>query len=141
MAVTILNVEPGAYRPWVARFKSGAPGRVLRWAKFCSTLVGLKLGVEYIATTRPVLGSIATTAPVRPARPFCAALCAGTDRLVMTLSPVTVSPRNVEPRLEMTVARSEFEAVRYGFSASSRAVRPSPTVLYPTACANSGPNG
>ena len=58
-----------------------------------------------------------------------------------TLSPVTVSPRSVEPRFEITVARSEFDAVRYGFSASSRAVRPLPTVLYPTAWANSGPNG
>ena len=73
VAVTILNVDPGAYRPWVARFRSGAPVRVLRWGKFCSTLVGLKLGEEYMVTTRPVLGSIATTAPVRPARPFWAA--------------------------------------------------------------------
>ena len=115
----------------MARFRSGAPPFAVSREKFSSTLVGSKLGEEYIATTRPVLGSIATTAPVRPwpSSPCCAAFWAGTERLVMTLSPVTVSPCSVEPMFEMTVARSEFDAVRYGFSASSRAVRPSPTVL------------
>ena len=62
---------------------------------------------------RPVLGSSATTAPVRPGlRPCCAAFCAATFRLVMTLSPVTVSPRSVEPRFEIRLARFEFDAVR-----------------------------
>ena len=55
VAVTVLNVEPGGYSPWVARLKvvplSG-------WS-------GSNDGVPASTRTAPVLTSIATTAPER----------------------------------------------------------------------------
>ncbi len=96
----------------MARFRSGAPGVFASFGKLRPTASGEKLGDEYIASTRPVAGSIATTAPTLPAMPAAAARCAGTDRLVTTLSPVTVSPWSSEPTRETTVARSLLEAVR-----------------------------
>ncbi len=82
------------------------------FGKLRATASGEKLGDEYMASTRPVAGSIATTAPTLPSIPVAAARWAATERLVTTLSPVTVSPWSSEPIRETTVARSLFEAVR-----------------------------
>ncbi len=64
VAVTVLKVEPGVYSPCVARFSSGAPEPArFSLGKLVTTWLGLKVGVEAIASTRPVDGWIATTAP------------------------------------------------------------------------------
>ena len=70
------------------------------------------MGLDAIASTRPVDGSIATTAPEWPASPASAARWAGTERLVTMLLPVTVWPCSRSPRLPSTVERSAFDEVR-----------------------------
>src|ERR1700733_4666203 len=73
VAVTILNVEPGAYWPWVVRLtrQSFAPhpcpglGRLL-----------CEAGSPYTTLPARVLGSIPTTEPACPASACCAARCA-----------------------------------------------------------------
>src|SRR4029078_62891 len=98
VAVTTLNVEPGAYRPCVPRLSRGAPLLGLFSLATCrATVLGLWPGVEAIASTRPVLGSIATTAPEWPVRPCIAARWAGTDRVVAPVLPLTAAARRFLP--------------------------------------------
>src|SRR5512133_333865 len=75
VAVTTFIVEPGGYPAWVARLKSGAELSVLRrWkVREFRTELGSYSGMLTMALISPVEGTIATTAPRRPARPFTAA--------------------------------------------------------------------
>ena len=74
-AVTSLNTDPGTYRPWVARSSSGAsasPSSVRQIVpargRVGSAAAGRTSGVLTSARTRPVDGSMATTAPRRSPR-------------------------------------------------------------------------
>ena len=68
-AVTGFQVDPGGYRPAVARLKSGlfAPSSYSASSFFGSTRPtntdGLKVGADAIASTAPSRGSSATIAP------------------------------------------------------------------------------
>ena len=55
-AVTTLNVDPGSYRSWTARFRS-------RSGVEARNAFGLKVGSLASANTSPVRGSSITTAP------------------------------------------------------------------------------
>ena len=63
VAVTTLKVEPGGYWPWVARLKSGEVGSWLSSSRCSGTRFGSYGGFDASTLTRPVDGSIATTAP------------------------------------------------------------------------------
>ena len=92
-AVTSLNVEPGGRVVPMARLISGLPGSFSSLAaseptapKSCAaSALGSKVGLETIASTLPVLGSSATTAPwtssPRARSPSKAAVCAAASML------------------------------------------------------------
>ena len=118
-AVITLKVEPGVYRPLVARLISGAPGEqftfVARRAiapKWRSTRFGSYDGDEAITSTAPVLGSSATTAPQLSPSASSAACCAFESIVSTRLFPVTVAPFSVSSVRRSTVFRCEFDAVR-----------------------------
>src|SRR5579875_514873 len=83
-AVTILNVDPGGYEDWVARLK-----KLQVAAPQCCPfgLFGLNVGFAYMASTAPVRGCRATTAPTRPASWERATSCAFGSRVVCSVSP------------------------------------------------------
>ena len=63
-----LMVEPGGYWPRSARLLSGLSGELLSASQFCGSMpstkrFGSKPGLETSASTSPVFGSIATSAP------------------------------------------------------------------------------
>ena len=113
VAVTTLKVDPGAYRPWVTRLSSGepAPGDDSR-LMLRATVFGLYVGVDAMASTWPVCGSSATTAPLSPPSPLAAACWAGTESDVCRLFPVIVRPVMRSPSVSNSVDRSSFDAVR-----------------------------
>ena len=125
-----MNVEPGTKRPSVARLTSGAGEPhfaflALRaiWPKRPSTRLGSYVGVDAMASTRPVLGSSATAAPQLPSSAFRAARCASGRSVSTRLLPVTVVPFNRSSVLLTTVFRCEFDAVRYEFIERSSPAR------------------
>src|SRR5512133_243380 len=79
-AVTSLNVEPGGYCPEMARFCKGCCG-LLRSSSHCLTEMppektdGSKVGRLTIASTSPVLTSMATAAPLSSPNAASAACC------------------------------------------------------------------
>ena len=88
MAVTTLKVEPGWYSSCVVRFSSGLFGSALMLPERATVIrFGSYSGIETITRTLPVCGSIATTAPLRPARPATAAWVPATSRFVTTSLP------------------------------------------------------
>src|SRR3954451_9477822 len=98
-AVTTLHVDPGVYRPSVARLTSGAPGVHFAFfalraicPKWPSTRLGLYVGDDAITSTRPVLGSIATAAPQLWPSACSATRCAFGRIVSQRLLPVTVTP-------------------------------------------------
>ena len=124
-AVTSLNVDPGGSVVPIARLISGSRGSalssLLRSAtapKSCeASLFGSKVGVEAIASTRPVVGSSATTAPCaspgRASRPSQAASCAAALAASWTLPPLgslllSMSTRRVTNSRESSPASTEF---------------------------------
>lgn len=93
-AVTTLNVEPGGYVCRTARLSIGLSGSEFsRYqdravaAAFPDSTAGSYEGLDTSASTRPVDGSIAATAPLRPSSPSYAACCAAALRVVTTLPP------------------------------------------------------
>ncbi len=64
-ATSTLIVEPGGYRPCTARFKSGLPAAPTISFHSSSTASGSNAGRLTIASTAPLRGAIATTAPRR----------------------------------------------------------------------------
>ncbi len=88
VAVTTLNVEPGGYSSWVVRLRSGWFARSLfSWPIREGIRFGSYSGIDTITRTLPVDGSIATTAPLRPARPLTAASVPFRSRFVTTSLP------------------------------------------------------
>ena len=91
-AITGFTVEPGGYSPRMARFNSGT-SMLSRSAAYSGRLrprpkgFGSKPGVDTIAMTSPLFGSMATTAPRRPMRPCSATSCVGRSMVVMTSRP------------------------------------------------------
>src|SRR5205814_6217983 len=73
----VLNVDPGGYAPWIARLNS-APGALpeplillyCRWDSPPIHIAGSYVGLEAIATIRPVRGSITMAAPPVACRYF-----------------------------------------------------------------------
>ena len=90
----------------MARFSSASGRRhsavtLVTWPKFSSTRFGLYVGEEYIASTFPVCGSSATTAPQRRPSAFWAARCARGMSVSRSALPSIVAPlRLVDERLE-----------------------------------------
>src|SRR6478735_7607597 len=70
-AVTILNTDPGTYRPRVARGNNGWVGSAWRSSNVLRAVLGSAMaeasyvGVDASARTSPVVGSSITTAPRR----------------------------------------------------------------------------
>ena len=67
-AMNGLIVEPGGYCPRSARLLSGLSGELLSWSQLCGSIpstnrLGSKPGLETSASTSPVFGSMATSAP------------------------------------------------------------------------------
>ena len=88
VAVTTLKVEPGGYSSCVVRLRSGWFRRSLFSWPICDGIrFGSYSGIDTITRTLPVDGSIATTAPFRPARPFTAASVPFRSRFVTTSLP------------------------------------------------------
>jgi hypothetical protein len=92
-AVTTLKVEPGGYWPCVTRLSRGVVGSVFSCERCSGTRFGSYGGLEANTLTRPVFGSIATTAPKPTAlsssmASFCAA---GSIEVTMSL-PCFVPP-------------------------------------------------
>jgi hypothetical protein len=85
-------VEPDGYCPRNARLSSGT-SMLSRSAPYSARVsprvngLGSKPGVDTSATTSPLLGSIATTAPRRPMRPCSATSCVGRSIAVITSLP------------------------------------------------------
>lgn len=93
-AVTTLKVEPGGYVCRTARFSIGLSASPLSRAQdrptvasFPESAAGLYDGVDTSARIRPLDGSIAATAPLRPRSPSYAACCAARSRVVTTSPP------------------------------------------------------
>ncbi|GDY62823.1 hypothetical protein SAV14893_022160 [Streptomyces avermitilis] len=89
-----MNVEPGGYVCRIARLSIGLAGspfsrsHALVTAEFVpDSSPGSYDGAETSARIRPLDGSIAATAPRRPASPSYAARCAPAARVVTTLPP------------------------------------------------------
>ena len=99
-AVTSLNVEPGAEVRSTARLVSGSrslssslPYAVRIALGSCEDNdVGSYDGRLAIASTAPVVGSSATTAPTRPASPSYAACWAARSNVSTTEPPVILRP-------------------------------------------------
>src|SRR5919197_2479048 len=116
-AVTTLKVEPGAYRPCVARSKRGVFGLHGPWPtairlKCFSTRFGLYVGLEARTKTLPVEGSSATAAAHLPARSWFASRCARGLIVVYRLFPLTVTPFTRSIVVWKTVDRFAFEPFR-----------------------------
>ncbi len=90
-AVSTLKVEPGGYVLRTARLSMGLSGSRFSVAqdrataeRFPDRTDGSYDGADTRARIRPVAGSTAATAPLRPARPSYAARCAAPRRVVAT---------------------------------------------------------
>ncbi len=80
MAETCLNVLPGAYQPWTARFKSGNDLSSLRRFQTPAGITGTNSLGSYAgelarASTSPLRGSITTPAPRQPRNTCSSAAC------------------------------------------------------------------
>ena len=130
-AVMSLNVEPGGDRSCAAREISGLPGRVqqplpgprldLR-GRATRAASGRTTGLLTIASTSPVRGFIATTAPGRVPS-ACGAVCWSFGSMVV----ITVAPRFGRPSSSSTnVSGVSCEAVpaSQSFWLASSALRP-----------------
>lgn len=93
-AVITLKVEPGGYVLRTARFSIGLSASRFRVdqdlataERFPDRTDGSYDGADTRARIRPVDGSMAATAPLRPARPSYAASCAALRSVVTTWPP------------------------------------------------------
>ena len=95
-----MNVDPGGKISRVARFDSGLSASLLSAAQascdsFMScvaSVFGSKLGDDTMASTAPVLGFSATTAPLSRPSAWAAARCAFASSVVWTLAPFGLAP-------------------------------------------------
>ena len=104
------------------RLRSGWLGSSLIAWKSVGIRFGSYSGIDTITRTLPVLGSIATTAPLRPASPCTAALVPFTSRLVTTSLPSRVA--SLEPgedRRELVLLARQHVVARL--------LQPAPAVL------------
>ncbi len=93
-AVTTLKVDPGGYVLRTARFSIGLSASPFSRVQdrptaesFPDSAAGSYDGVDTSARIRPVDGSIAATAPLRPSSPSYAACWAARSRVVATSPP------------------------------------------------------
>src|ERR1700733_14588482 len=127
VAVTILNVEPGAYAPWVTRLNV-----VFVTLLFVGGSLSSYPGLAYMTLTAPVLGSSATTEPAIPASACWAARCPFGSSVVYTSSPTGrgLSCPKIELRPVCTPRRSGPA------DCSSPAASPLAAIEKPTGWAN-----
>ena len=151
-AVTTLNVEPGGNVSDSARLANGRFGSVLsRLYASCAALVlwvdsrfGSKLGMDAEASSAPVVGSSATTAP-RGTRlrlltsSAYAFSCVLLDSVSSTLPPAGFLPVNI-PAMRSAACLSD-SPMRKSLSSFSMSVAARLTGLKPTMCAYCSLNG
>ena len=88
-----LNVDPGGYRPWMARLSSGFCQSVLSRFQLSESSPSMKAfaskdGLETSASTPPVSGFKATTAPRRLPKSRSASFCMRMSSDSFSVEPV-----------------------------------------------------